>query len=84
MSDLLDTPEAARYLGGTSPISASTLAHWRVAGIGPAFVRVGRAIRYRRSDLDSWLAAQTRAPESAHSTDHMPQEAASGSDKEAQ
>jgi hypothetical protein len=31
---------------------------------GPAYLRLGRTIRYRRDDLDSWLAARRvdRAP----------------------
>ncbi len=31
----------------------------RVAGRGPRFIRVGRFIRYRRSDWEAWLDAQT-------------------------
>lgn len=36
-----------------------TLAQWRYHGRGPAFVRVGRHIRYRRGDVNAWLAANT-------------------------
>jgi len=63
--DLLDPTEAARLLGGTVPISIRTLAGWRVHGTGPAYVRVGGAVRYRRTDLDAWLTAQTRTPNRA-------------------
>jgi predicted DNA-binding transcriptional regulator AlpA len=31
----------------------------RLAGTGPRFIRVGRLIRYRRSDVDAWLTART-------------------------
>jgi excisionase family DNA binding protein len=48
--------EAADYLRS----SESTLAKKRLSGEGPPFVRIGRAIRYRRSDLDSWMAASIR------------------------
>jgi excisionase family DNA binding protein len=45
--------EAAEYLRS----STSTLAKARMKKLGPAFVRIGRAIRYRQSDLDSWMSA---------------------------
>ena len=32
----------------------------RLTGRGPRFVRLGRLVRYRRSDLEQWLDAQTR------------------------
>jgi excisionase family DNA binding protein len=48
--------EAAEYLRS----SASTLAKKRLNGDGPAFVRIGRAIRYRRSDLDAWMSSSIR------------------------
>ncbi len=44
--------EAAQYLR-TSP---STLAKRRMTQDGPVFTRIGSAIRYRKSDLDSWMA----------------------------
>ena len=42
--------------------SYMTLAHWRHEGRGPAFVRLGRRIGYRGSDLNRWLEAQTVQP----------------------
>jgi excisionase family DNA binding protein len=48
--------EAAEYLRS----SESTLAKKRLNGDGPSFVRIGRAIRYRRSDLDAWMSASIR------------------------
>jgi excisionase family DNA binding protein len=45
--------EAAEYLR-TSP---STLAKLRLSKRGPAFTRIGRAIRYRRTDCDSWMSS---------------------------
>jgi excisionase family DNA binding protein len=48
--------EAAEYLRS----SESTLAKKRLNGNGPPFVRIGRAIRYRRSDLDAWMSASIR------------------------
>lgn len=45
--------EAAEYLRS----STSTLAKARMYKRGPNFVRIGRAVRYRQSDLDAWMSA---------------------------
>ncbi len=40
-------------------VSPRTMEGWRLAGDGPRWVVVGqRCVRYRASDLDSWIAAQ--------------------------
>ena len=57
MNNLVATPEAAQYLGGLKP---NTLEGWRIQGIGPRFIKVGRHVRYRITDLDAYLEAQTR------------------------
>lgn len=36
-------------------VSVSGLRKWRATGQGPKFYRLGRLIRYKRSDLDEWL-----------------------------
>jgi excisionase family DNA binding protein len=41
-------------------VSLRTLERWRQEGTGPAFIRVGRSPRYRRSDVDAWLERQRR------------------------
>jgi predicted DNA-binding transcriptional regulator AlpA len=39
--------------------SAGTLRRWRLEhGYSPPTVRVGRFVRYRRSDVEAWIAAQ--------------------------
>jgi hypothetical protein len=38
--------------------SVSTLRRWRRLGIGPAFIKSGRKVLYRRVTLDRWLAEQ--------------------------
>jgi predicted DNA-binding transcriptional regulator AlpA len=48
---LLRPREAAELLS----LSPSTLASWRSRGRGPAFVRLGAAIRYRMTDLEDYL-----------------------------
>lgn len=53
MSDgeLLTQQETAALL----KVSVSTLKRWRTVGTGPRYLRVGRAVRYRRSDVEAWL-----------------------------
>lgn len=56
--DLLDETEAAQYL----TLSPGTLSVWRSTGrYSIPFVKVGRRVRYRRSDLLAWLESRTRA-----------------------
>ena len=57
---LLTEVAAARIL----KLSIRTLQAWRCRGIGPDFIRVGRAIRYRHSDLMDWLKRNTVSPAS--------------------
>jgi hypothetical protein len=43
-------------------LSTRTLQAWRMKGEGPAYVRAGRAIRYRRRDLIAWVNENTCQP----------------------
>ena len=58
MSDrLLDEAEAAEILA----IAPQTLSIWRSTGrYGLRFIRVGRRVRYRRSDLLEWIESRVR------------------------
>jgi hypothetical protein len=61
---LVPERKAADWLG----LSVKTLQSWRCnrAGRrreGPPFVRVGRAIRYRPSDIEAFIRANVVAPE---------------------
>jgi predicted DNA-binding transcriptional regulator AlpA len=47
----LNPREAAQHLNS----SPSTLAKLRLYGGGPRFTRIGRAVRYRRIDLDDFM-----------------------------
>jgi hypothetical protein len=40
-------------------LSVRTLQSWRFRRAGPPFVQVGRAVRYRRRDLITWIDANT-------------------------
>ena len=54
--------EAGVYLGGEkAPISQRTLQRWRLEGVGPEFLKLGRLVRYRKYDLDRWSDAQLRS-----------------------
>jgi len=53
---LLTPAATAEYLG----VSTATLAKWRCFGAQPLpYVRTGRLIRYRLSDIESYLRART-------------------------
>ena len=53
--NLLDTAEAAKYLG----VRPGTLEVWRSTGrYNLTFVKIGRTVRYRRAQLDEWLVAR--------------------------
>jgi hypothetical protein len=53
---LLTVDEAAAILR----CSKASLDKWRLTGLGPDFVYVGRRVRYRRADLAAFVAAATR------------------------
>lgn len=50
----MNVEEAARYVR----LGASTLNRFRSAGCGPNFAKLGGAVRYRRADLDAWMASR--------------------------
>jgi hypothetical protein len=54
----------ARYRGEISP---GTLRNWRSLRVGPAFVKIGKAVLYPVSELDAWdreNLVKCRAPRS--------------------
>jgi predicted DNA-binding transcriptional regulator AlpA len=48
-----------RRLCGELGISSVTTTKWRAQAKGPPFIKVGRLVRYRRSDLEAWLVSRT-------------------------
>ena len=54
MTIALDTHEAANRTG----LSASTLRKLRLTGRGPKFLKLGRSVRYRETDIEAWLEAR--------------------------
>lgn len=55
-SKFLDSTQLAERLTNRK----NTIEGWRVKGIGPRYVKIGRLVRYRIEDVDAWLEAQTR------------------------
>ncbi|CAN5350111.1 hypothetical protein BH10PSE12_BH10PSE12_18940 [soil metagenome] len=53
----LDTEAAAARIG----FAPHTLENKRVYGGGPPYLKVGRLVRYRVSDIDAWLASKVVA-----------------------
>ena len=54
---LLTEHDAAALLN----VSHRTLQAWRLRGNGPAYVKLGNAVRYDRATLDRFIAENTRA-----------------------
>lgn len=50
------TDEAARFLR----LQKQTLESWRLKGIGPVFVKLGRRVVYRREALERFMAERER------------------------
>jgi excisionase family DNA binding protein len=51
-AELLTEQETAALLRCSVP----TLRRWRRLGTGPAFIKSGRKVLYRRTTLDAWLS----------------------------
>lgn len=58
----VETPAAMRPDAAAAFLSLTTqrLANMRTAGAGPAYVKIGRSILYRRADLEAFLASHSR------------------------
>jgi predicted DNA-binding transcriptional regulator AlpA len=63
-NDLVDTQEAASILH----LSPHTLDRWRWSGDGPTFVKLGRSIRYRKTDLHRFVEESLRQHTSEDTT----------------
>ena len=60
----LTETEAAARLG----LKVATLRAWRNQGRGPAYLRLGRAIRYLTTDIDEFLQSNRQVPERSQRT----------------
>jgi predicted DNA-binding transcriptional regulator AlpA len=61
ISHLIDEREAAKVLG----CSVAALRKWRTLGNGPAYIKVGRLVRYSEADLATYLDANRKQPVAA-------------------
>ena len=55
MDQLISAEDAANILN----ISPSTLAKMRLSGASPRYVKLGRRVAYRPSDLEAWVESQS-------------------------
>lgn len=55
--EIISTATAAEILG----VTPGTLRYWRYMDQGPQSFRVGRHVKYRRGDVDAWVASQIAA-----------------------
>jgi predicted DNA-binding transcriptional regulator AlpA len=53
---LIDEHAAAALLG----VTRSCMVAWRHRREGPPYCKLVRSVRYRRADLDQWIAANVR------------------------
>jgi predicted DNA-binding transcriptional regulator AlpA len=56
-SELLTPKQLSEQLATPTAV----LANWRYKGVGPKFIKLGSSIRYRASEVEAWLDAQTRS-----------------------
>lgn len=65
-SGILTIDQAAEYLS----IPKATLYTWRTrrVGFGPRAVKLGGCLRYRRTDLDAWVAEHLESFDDADTT----------------
>lgn len=54
---LFRTELAAAYL----EVKPATLEAWRCRGGGPAYIKLGKAVRYSKESLDNFLTSHTRS-----------------------
>ena len=59
--NLLNNDQAAAEIG----LAPKTLSFWRCMGKGPAFIKLGGRVLYRRADLAAYIEANRYDPSSA-------------------
>ena len=55
---LLNTEQAAAFLHKP----AGTLRYWRAAGLGPAYVKLGKTVLYEETELVNFVKSNTVVP----------------------
>lgn len=57
-TNLMNEKQAAAFLG----VAVRTMQWWRANSKGPAYVKVGRPVRYRMEDLNVYINANKVEP----------------------
>jgi predicted DNA-binding transcriptional regulator AlpA len=60
-TELMDSAAVAKMLG----MNPNWPAVARMTGNGPRYLRIGRLVRYRREDVEEWLASKERTSTSS-------------------
>lgn len=60
--ELMSIKEAAALVR----VPEATLRYWRHLGTGPHSFRIGRSVRYWRTDVIAWLEEQSQNPQPRH------------------
>lgn len=55
--NLMDSVQLAEFLTN----KPNTIEGWRIKGVGPRYIKIGRLVRYRLADVEEWLEAQARS-----------------------
>jgi predicted DNA-binding transcriptional regulator AlpA len=65
--NMIERLMTATEAGALLAMTRGALAQLRYMGTGPKFVKLGgRSVRYRREDLEEWVARRTRTSTSQH------------------
>lgn len=59
---LPDAPHADDELAGVIRVPIATLRYWRHLGTGPRSFRIGRSVRYWRTEVLHWLEQKSTDP----------------------
>ena len=54
---LMDSVQLAEFLTN----KPNTIEGWRIKGMGPKYLKIGRLVRYRLADVEEWIESQTRS-----------------------
>jgi hypothetical protein len=54
--NLMDSVQLADFLTN----KPNTVEGWRIKGIGPKYIKIGRLVRYRLADVEEWIESQAR------------------------
>lgn len=65
------------YLAGDPALRVigrpSTLAHWRCAGRGPVYIKLGSRVAYSGFHLNEWLSSRTVRPTAERKSEPEPE-----------